>query len=470
MNPKILDTIGSLDESIIHEAEETAAEKYFAHKKRNHYMRLISVAACFVICFCLCLPILLSGLANSDAPDGREGDPSISSEGIGGGFSNQCGTVTFEESTDETVTLLFEKNSNDSFYVLFTGYKQGADGVRSDFYACTDLSYQGNGINCNASLKITINGESAEDLPIEAGYYKIIIDFSDLLREDFVLYPEFTVSGMGKFDRSTVSKNSTFQNLSVYDYACFANTVVLCLQIDKWVQNADSYVQKLYFYGEDIVGASAFGRELAKVWFEEKEYYVLDTTSPNSNYKLDIYITIEYAANTFRGTKLRSMKLDAFLNGTSRENFGSLRFLYNAENVSEPLLVLSDLQELTQYGEFWIPSVFPCEATLVNQVLWYPQTETFSLDYKAEEVRWPEYGISVFVTKEKGFYGEQNKESFSWEGMNYTIYYSESGSKYPPIYIAYEYKDLYYQVSVDIQREFDVKEFIKGFSLLKDNG
>ena len=45
MNPKMLRAIGNLDESIIHEAEESQAEKYFATRKRYFYMRLIGAAA-----------------------------------------------------------------------------------------------------------------------------------------------------------------------------------------------------------------------------------------------------------------------------------------------------------------------------------------------------------------------------------------------------------------------------------------
>ena len=40
MNPKMLNAVGILDESIIHEAEEKAAERYFKRKKRNRYIPL----------------------------------------------------------------------------------------------------------------------------------------------------------------------------------------------------------------------------------------------------------------------------------------------------------------------------------------------------------------------------------------------------------------------------------------------
>ena len=112
-----------------------------------------------------------------------------------------------------------------------------------------------------------------------------------------------------------------------------------------------------------------------------------------------------------------------------------------------------------------LPSQFPCEATLVNQVLFFPQSGTFSVDYKAEQTRWDGYGFSVWTKTRDGVYGYENKESFSWEGTDYTVYYTDSGSEFPPVLIVYRYNSLYYQVTVDIQRAFNVEEFIKGFAL-----
>ena len=324
---------------------------------------------------------------------------------------------------------------------------------------------KGKGELIEGALRLTVNGGPVQELPFAAGEYEIVVDFSALFAKNRTVYSLFEVGNMGVFDRSSVTENCTLPNLSLSHFYAFSDTVVLCLHIDHWIQNADTYVQKLYIQDKnnEIARAFAFGRELQKARVGEEEYFLLDTSLADSNYQLDIYLTLEYAAGTFGKEEMRSVRLDAFLNGT--EQGGTLRFLWQADNLSEPVLVLSDLQELAKYGTFLLPSQFPCEATLVNQVLFFPQSGTFSVDYKAEQTRWDGYGFSVWTKTRDGVYGYENKESFSWEGTDYTVYYTDSGSEFPPVLIVYRYNCLYYQVTVDIQRAFNVEEFIKGFAL-----
>ena len=468
MNGNLRDAVGKLDDFLIAEADEQSAAEYFAKKRRAFFLRAAGVAACFLLCVCLCIPLLFPPL--QEGHGGSEGDsfpesPSAPHSGVGDSFSNSFGTITLEESTENTVTLLFDKSTDDEYYILFTGFISGQDGVRTDFYACTYPEYRGKGELIEGALRLTVNGGPVQELPFAAGEYEIVVDFSALFAANRTVYSLFEVGNMGVFDRSSVTDNCTLPNLSLSHFYAFSDTVVLCLHIDHWIQNADTYVQKLYIQDKnnEIARAFAFGRELQKTRVGEEEYFLLDTSLADSNYQLDIYLTLEYAAGTFGKEEMRSVRLDAFLNGT--EQGGTLRFLWQADNLSEPVLVLSDLQELAKYGTFLLPSQFPCEATLVNQVLFFPQSGTFSVDYKAEQTRWDGYGFSVWTKTRDGVYGYENKESFSWEGTDYTVYYTDSGSEFPPVLIVYRYNSLYYQVTVDIQRAFDVEEFIKGFAL-----
>lgn len=483
MNPKMLNAVGILDESIIHEAEERAAEKYFKKKKRNRYILRLSMAASFVLCFCLCLPILLSGPARSSDPDG-ENDPSLSSKGVGGSYSNAYGTVTFESVSNDVVSLLCDKKTDDAFYVVFYGYdmnEENGEQVQTDFYACTDPEYEdGYGVKKEGALSIKVNGAEAELLPAAAGNYRIEIDFSKLTGETSFVYPEFTVSGMGDFSMDRVDKSSTAENTYVYLKTVFADstkncdTVIMELNVNERMSEPDRYIKQLYICDSDgtLENMSAFGEQLSAAKIAGKEYFVLDLSLIEAEYRTTIYLQLEYSFGTFTNTAVRSCKLDVLLNGTDESCRGEFWLLYDAKEQNRRLELFSEIEMLARHRQIAVPASFPCEVSLIRQILFEP-SGMFLYEYKVPGDRDLIYGITISSMNQelydswlKSWQGAALLPDYTANGIEFRFSELATDSRYPAYDIVYEYQNNYYRADVVLPLEFGLEEFLSGFAVL----
>ena len=486
MNPKMLQAIGNLDEWIVHEAEEKQAEQYFAKRKRNFYMRLVSTAASFVLCLCIVLPVLIFIFTPALAPDGGDmypDDDSPGSKGVGGTYTNEYGTVTFESVSDNAVTLLFDKETNEAFYVLFYGYElieENGESVQTDFYACTDPDYEGwYGVKKEGALSVKINGAEAESLPTAAGEYRIEIDFSNLIGESSAVYPDFTVSGMGDFDMARVDTSSTLENTYVYlksvvaDSTKNCDTVLLELNVNERISAPDRYIQQLYVcdaYGA-LENMSAFGERLSAVQIAGKEYFVLDLSSIEAEYRTKLYLQLEYAFGTFTNISVRSGKLDVFLNGTDESCGGEVRFLYDASKQSQRLELLPSIEVLAQYRQIAVPASFPCEVSLIRQILFKPKTGEFLYEYKVPQERDLTYYITVSSMNQEQYdswFSLAGETSPQYEANGIAFWFSElaADSRYPAYDIVYGYQNNYYRADVVLPLDFALEEFLSGFVVL----
>ncbi len=483
MNPKTLQAIGKLEEWIVHEAEEAQAEQYFVKRKRNFYMRLVSAAASFVLCLCIVLPVLIFALTPVASPEKGDmfpNDASPASKGIGGTYTNEYGTVTFESVADNAVTLLFDKETNDAFYVLFYGYEtteENGKQIQTDFYACTDPDYEGwYGVKKEGALSIKINGAEAESLPTAAGEYRIEIDFSKLLGESSVVYSDFTVSEMGDFSMAGVDTSSTLENTYVYLKSAFADStkncdiVLLEFNVNERISAPDQYIKQLYVCGADgaLENVSAFGERLSAVQIAGKEYFVLDLSSIEAEYRTKLYLRLEYTFGTFTNAAVRSGKLDVLLNGTDEFCGGEVRFLYDASKQSQRLELLPSIEALAQYRQIAVPASFPCEVSLIRQILFKPETGEFSYEYKVPQERDLTYYITVSSMNQEQYeswFSLAGETSPQYEANGIAFWFSElaTDSRYPAYDIVYGYQNNYYRADVVLPLEFALEEFLSGF-------
>ena len=479
MNPKMLNAVGILDESIIHEAEEKAAERYFKRKKRNRYIRLVTVAASFALCLCLFLPVLLVGPANSsDSAD----DPSLSSKGVGGSYSNAYGTVKFESVSNDAVSLLFDKETDDAFYVVFYGYdmnEENGEQVQTDFYACTDPEYEdGYGVKKEGALSIKVNGAETELLPAAAGNYRIEIDFSKLTGETSFVYPEFTVSGMGDFSMDRVEKSSTAENTYVYLKTVFADstkncdTVIMELNVNERMSEPDRYIKQLYICDSDgtLENMSAFGEQLSAAKIAGKEYFVLDLSLIEAEYRTTIYLQLEYSFGTFTNTAVRSCKLDVLLNGTDESCRGEFWLLYDAKEQNRRLELFSEIEMLARHRQIAVPASFPCEVSLIRQILFEP-SGMFLYEYKVPGDRDLIYGITVSSMNQEQYeswfsLAGETSPQYAANGIAFWLSELAADSRYPAYDIVYEYQNNYYRADVVLPLEFELEEFLSGFAVL----
>ena len=479
MNPKMLNAVGILDESIIHEAEEKAAERYFKRKKRNRYIRLVTVAASFALCLCLFLPVLLVGPANSsDSAD----DPSLSSKGVGGNYSNAYGTVKFESVSNDAVSLLFDKETDDAFYVVFYGYdmnEENGEQVQTDFYACTDPEYEdGYGVKKEGALSIKVNGAETELLPAAAGNYRIEIDFSKLTGETSFVYPEFTVSGMGDFSMDRVEKSSTAENTYVYLKTVFADstkncdTVIMELNVNERMSEPDRYIKQLYICDSDgtLENMSAFGEQLSAAKIAGKEYFVLDLSLIEAEYRTTIYLQLEYSFGTFTNTAVRSCKLDVLLNGTDESCRGEFWLLYDAKEQNRRLELFSEIEMLARHRQIAVPASFPCEVSLIRQILFEP-SGMFLYEYKVPGDRDLIYGITVSSMNQEQYeswfsLAGETSPQYAANGIAFWLSELAADSRYPAYDIVYEYQNNYYRADVVLPLEFELEEFLSGFAVL----
>ena len=480
MNPKMLNAVGILDESIIHEAEEKAAERYFKRKKRNRYIRLVTVAASFALCLCLFLPVLLVGPANSsDSAD----DPSLSSKGVGGSYSNAYGTVKFESVSNDAVSLLFDKETDDAFYVVFYGYdmnEENGEQVQTDFYACTDPEYEdGYGVKKEGALSIKVNGAETELLPAAAGNYRIEIDFSKLTGETSFVYPEFTVSGMGDFSMDRVEKSSTAENTYVYLKTVFADstkncdTVIMELNVNERMSEPDRYIKQLYICDSDgtLENMSAFGEQLSAAKIAGKEYFVLDLSLIEAEYRTTIYLQLEYSFGTFTNTAVRSCKLDVLLNGTDESCRGEFWLLYDAKEQNRRLELFSEIEMLARHRQIAVPASFPCEVGLIKQILYEPDTGEFTYSYKVTGDKELQYGITVSSMNQEQYeswfsLAGETSPQYAANGIAFWLSELAADSRYPAYDIVYEYQNNYYRADVVLPLEFELEEFLSGFAVL----
>ena len=480
MNPKMLNAVGILDESIIHEAEEKAAERYFKRKKRNRYIRLVTVAASFALCLCLFLPVLLVGPANSsDSAD----DPSLSSKGVGGSYSNAYGTVKFESVSNDAVSLLFDKETDDAFYVVFYGYdmnEENGEQVQTDFYACTDPEYEdGYGVKKEGALSIKVNGAETELLPAAAGNYRIEIDFSKLTGETSFVYPEFTVSGMGDFSMDRVEKSSTAENTYVYLKTVFADstkncdTVIMELNVNERMSEPDRYIKQLYICDSDgtLENMSAFGEQLSAAKIAGKEYFVLDLSLIEAEYRTKIYLQLEYSFGTFTNTAVRSCKLDVLLNGTDESCRGEFWLLYDAKEQNRRLELFSEIEMLARHRQIAVPASFPCEVGLIKQILYEPDTGEFTYSYKVTGDKELKYGITVSSMNQEQYeswfsLAGETSPQYAANGIAFWLSELAADSRYPAYDIVYEYQNNYYRADVVLPLEFELEEFLSGFAVL----
>ena len=479
MNPKMLNAVGILDESIIHEAEEKAAERYFKRKKRNRYIRLVTVAASFALCLCLFLPVLLVGPANSsDSAD----DPSLSSKGVGGSYSNAYGTVKFESVSNDAVSLLFDKETDDAFYVVFYGYdmnEENGEQVQTDFYACTDPEYEdGYSVKKKGALSIKVNGAETELLPAAAGNYRIEIDFSKLTGETSFVYPEFTVSGMGDFSMDRVEKSSTAENTYVYLKTVFADstkncdTVIMELNVNERMSEPDRYIKQLYICDSDgtLENMSAFGEQLSAAKIAGKEYFVLDLSLIEAECRTTIYLQLEYSFGTFTNTAVRSCKLDVLLNGTDESCRGEFWLLYDAKEQNRRLELFSEIEMLARHRQIAVPASFPCEVSLIRQILFEP-SGMFLYEYKVPGDRDLIYGITVSSMNQEQYeswfsLAGETSPQYAANGIAFWLSELAADSRYPAYDIVYEYQNNYYRADVVLPLEFELEEFLSGFAVL----
>lgn len=487
MNPKMLRAIGNLDESIIHEAEESQAEKYFATRKRYFYMRLIGAAASFVLCLCIALPVLMFVLTPAAAPDGGNMSPCDDPspwKGVGGSYTNGYGTVTFESVSDNAITLLFDKETNDAFYVLFYGYElteENGESVQTDFYACTDPEYESvYGVKKEGALSIKVNGAAAELLPREAGEYRIEIDFSKLIGESSFVYPDFTVSGMGDFSMARVEKSSSLENTYVYLKSVFADsakncdTVLLEVNVNERISEPDRYIKQLYIAAADgaLENASAFGERLSAIKISGKAYFALDLSSIEAEYRTKLYLRLEYVSGTFTNTSVRSGRLDVLLNGTDESCGGEFRFLYDANEPSPRLELLPSIEALAQYRQIAAPASFPCEVSFIRQILFDKDTGEFSYEYTVQDDRDLMYFIKVSSMNREQYdswfslAGETLPPQYAANGIAFWFSELATDSRYPAYYIVCEYQNNYYSANVVLPVEFALEEFLSGFVVL----
>ena len=484
MNNKILRALGELDEQQIFEAERDNAEAYFEKRKKRVRGNLFGAAVCVVLCLFFCLPLLINGLGGEIGYGGNnsspEGDPTLSEKGVGGTYSNEYGSITFESLSDAEVTLLFEKKTEDAFSVVFYGRERAQEGeLWVDFYACTDPNYvEPDKTGKEGVLSLTVNGVKAASLPTAAGKYRIEIDFSKLVGENIEIDPQFSVSGMGDFSMDRIEKNSTIEGISVCLESIYADpekncdVLLLRLQVNERISAPDQYVRQLYVF--DALGAlqevSAFGETFSDVSVDQKKYFGLDLPFVGAVYKTTIYLQLTYAQGTFTGADAaRSGKLEILLNGTDESCRGEFRFLYKTKDEQKKIMLFSSVDLLAQNREIVVPVSFPCEVALVKQILFEPETGGFSYAYtvpKGESV-WLGVKVSSLNRLQYESRVQAYSETYTVNGIVYYVSDLATDSGYPAYEIAYESNKNYYSVEVELPTEFAMEEFLSGFQKLE---
>lgn len=166
---KLYEVLGDISEDYISEAHTTA-------KKKSPWAKWVAVAASFALVLCIGVPVLLNAFS---AGGGKSPYP-FDMLDVGESTTYQDGSVVFERLDENSLsfTLTIENEENElnyqySYELQINGWTSFDDG--------TDTHIES---EASALLRITVNGEPADEIPNTPGDYHITIDFSEIVAPD----------------------------------------------------------------------------------------------------------------------------------------------------------------------------------------------------------------------------------------------------------------------------------------------
>ena len=201
MNQVIWNGVGRIGDDLISGANETTVKKHFKHRKRNLWIKYGSVAACFCLAVCLCVPMIgmFRNISSDNAKEESEHGYVYIVHFTGCVIECDHGILNYVSYTEHSVSFILQKTDTERVNVNFTVRKQTDSNENStSFIATTDRLYEGNN-TLKDGLKITVNGVPTEEMPSSPGDYSITVDFSELAESGFVFDENFSITGFGRF-------------------------------------------------------------------------------------------------------------------------------------------------------------------------------------------------------------------------------------------------------------------------------
>ncbi len=481
-----LTVLSFLDDGMLEQTLNRRAALMKKPKGKRRWIRYAVLAASLLLIVgaSLSLGRLIGGILNdpfrSNTISLGPSTPALKQWGIGSTVSSKkgCGTLTFLDETDTTVTLILQKTNDDELHFHMDGrvktetitHEHHTEYRYRRYIATTDPElWVWKRTVLTDVLQITVNGVPSESgqLPREEGTYTIVVDFSRFLAVDGMMVGDFRVTG---FDIMSLNGDLTvYDALSISPQGRFCDPVekrvteILLMHLKANTEDVYRYLDTLYLTSDtdELIGVSALGRDLPAKVINGKTYYVLDTTEPNSQYGLEIYLFLHYAYNDKTVLSYPRTKLSGYLNGTGDEH--AFRFLYNTHtnggSSEEWPRVYATPEDVPPNFTFVLPTVLPLKATLVNQIYCEPSENYLSLTYRTDD---PYQDFSLRVSDCDYAFGDQKTEYLTKDGITYKIVTEDAGYDYPPINILWWEYGRHYCLTVNVRQKIDPLTIIDG--------
>ncbi len=184
MNTNLMvDAVGKLDNDLLDkhfkEKEELKTKKA---KQRKPAWRKWSAA----VAACLCIMVVSVGVMIPAIL--KEHEPSnygyTSEFGLyykGDIITNEIGTMEYIEHKNNSITLVFDKKSNDNIFATLFGYSKKSSEERMIFCGTTSAETSKKNVNyIENGLLVYVDGELVSELPQAPGKYTITINYENL--------------------------------------------------------------------------------------------------------------------------------------------------------------------------------------------------------------------------------------------------------------------------------------------------
>ena len=481
-----LTILSALDDGLLERALNRRAALMKKPNGKRRWIRYVALAASLflIVGAALSLGRLIGGILNDPFRSNTLAlGPSTPAEklwGIGSTVSSKkgYGTLTFSGETDTTVTLILQKTTDDELHFHMDGrvktetitHEHHTEYRYRRYIATTDPDlWVWRRTVLTDVLQITVNGMPSENgqLPREAGTYTIVVDFSRFLAMDGMMVSGFRVTG---FDVMSLNGDLTvYDALSISPQGRFFDPVgkrvteILLMRLKANTVDVYNYLETLYLASDtdDLIGVSALGRELPTEVIDGKTYFVLDTSEPNSQYGLAIYLFLHYGYDDETVSAYPRTKLSGYLNGTDEEH--AFRFIYNTHtnggSSEEWPRVYATPEDVPPNFTFVLPTVLPLKANLVNQIYCEPAENYLSLTYRTDD---PYQDFSLRVSEYDYAFGDQKTEYLTKDGITYKIVTEDAGYDYPPIHILWWEYGRQYCLTVNVRQAVDPMTIIGG--------
>ena len=215
--PRMVNSVGQIDDDLITVAAECKK------KKKSSWMKWGSIAACFALLLCICVPLTLHLIPREDIGDDHGGDTGgypFETLEVGESMTYDNGTISYDEHNETSIS--FTINVTDPTEYVYREYRLGK-GYYIEFEENGKITSE----NClsysvNEFFDITLNGEPINVITDEygnvdydftfmttPGTYKIVIDYSKLFAADGdAAIVDFTISGIVAFNVKQFENNA----------------------------------------------------------------------------------------------------------------------------------------------------------------------------------------------------------------------------------------------------------------------